>query len=164
VTLLSGASPLKAPSKIKQIPFTSAKDLGERLAAEFKRADVLFMTAAVCDYAPMKTVKKKIKRASRLSVRLKATPDLLKRLIPYKRKGQQTVGFCLETDHLEKRAGDKLKKKKLDAIVGNLLSKDSDPFGEGKTSVLVIDRDGNKTWLEKKTKKDIARFLISRYC
>ena len=163
VTLLAGPTFLKPPKGVTVIPFQSASDLSGKLIKEFKKTDTLFMTAAICDYEPLKISSTKIKRDQKITIRLKATPDLLKKLIPYKKK-QVVVGFCLETGELEKKAKKKLKIKKLDYIVGNFISKTHNPFGEGKTSVLLIDKAGTETWIEDISKKRLARFLLTDIC
>jgi phosphopantothenoylcysteine decarboxylase/phosphopantothenate--cysteine ligase len=164
VTLLSGPTHIEPPKRVKIIAFQSGIDLSMKLIKEFKKTDILFMTAAICDYAPRKIASKKIKRDQRISLSLRATPDLLKKLIPLKKKNQKVIGFCLETDHLEKKAKKKLKRKNLDAIVGNFISAKNDPFGDKKTSVLLIDRNGREIWIEKQSKREIARFLVKQYC
>ena len=163
VTLLTGPTFIQPPRNVRVLNFQSGDDLTQKLIREFKKADVLFMTAAICDYAPDKVAKKKIKRDRNISIHLKATPDILKKLIPHK-KNQLTVGFCLETEHVAKHSLRKLKKKQLDYMIGNLLSSKSNPFGDRKTSVYVLMKGKRGFWIHNKSKKQIANFLVKNIC
>ena len=163
VTLLTGPTFIQPPKNVKVIPFQSGTDLSQKLIREFKKTDCLFMSAAISDYAPAKVAGRKIKRDQHLNLKLKATPDILKKLIPLKKK-QIVVGFCLETESLEKHATRKLREKKLDYIVGNFLSPRSNPFGVGKTNILILDKQGSRLWLRNKSKKFIANFLLNKIC
>ena len=163
VTLLTGPTFLRPPKGVKVISFQSGEDLSGKLIREFKKTDVLFMSAAISDYAPAKKALRKIKRDLHLTLKLTATPDLLKRLIPHKRR-QITVGFCLETEDLARHAQRKLEGKKLDYIVGNFLSPKSNPFGDRKTTVLLLDKTGRSVWFRKKTKREVADLLLKEIC
>lgn len=163
VTLLLGPVRANVPRGIRLRSFRTTADLKQLLRKEFPKHDVLFMSAAVSDYTPVKSVQQKIKRAKMLTLRLRSTPDLLRGLELIRRK-QTVVGFCLETGELERKAGKKLRAKKLDYIVGNFLSRTHNPFGDGNTSVLILDKGGKSIWLEDKPKREIARFLIREVC
>ncbi len=164
VTLLSSVTHFKSPKGVKVIPFQSTLDLGKKLIQEFKKTDILFMAAAVSDFIPHKFSKHKIKRRDKeFCVKLKPAPDLLKKLSFLKRK-QKCVGFCLETETLEESARRKLRSKKLDMIVGNFLGAGHNPFGTGKTSVLILNKKDERVWIEGKKKREIARFLIKEVC
>jgi len=163
VTLLTGPTFLRPPQGVKVVEFQSGEDLSKKLIREFKKTDVLFMSAAISDYAPKKPARRKIKRDLHLALKLKATPDLLKRLIPHKRR-QITVGFCLETEDLARHAKRKLETKKLDYMVGNFLSPKSNPFGDRKTSVFLLDKSGRSLWIRNKTKREVADLLLKEIC
>ena len=160
VTLLSGPTHLASPKKIRTLFFESAGDLLALLEREFPKHDVLFMTAAIGDYQPVKRLLSKIKRKSTLAVSFRQTPDLLARVAGRKKWHQTVVGFCLETENLALNAMRKLRSKKLDFIVANYLGKGTRPFGSGKTNVLIIDRKGKPVTFQKISKPRLADKLI----
>lgn len=79
------------------------------------------------------------RRPGRLVLELESTPDLLERLASRTRAGQMTVGFALEAEDLRRRAAEKLRRKRLDAIVANPLQTMDSEDVEG----MVIFADGS---------------------
>lgn len=159
VTLLSGPTTLRPVPGVRHIPFETASELEKLLMREFPRHDVLFMTAAIGDYSPVSVQRSKIKRKSTLLVKFKQTPDLLAKLSKLKKK-QIVVGFCLETENLYPNAKKKLKSKRLDFIVANYLGRGTQPFGSGKTNVILIAKTGHKKEFKKISKNALAQQLL----
>ena len=121
------------------------------LAAVTKHAaksDLIIMCAAVADFSPEKISKKKIKKkdggSSRVTLKLKKTPDILAEVCKNKKSGQVVVGFALETENMEKNAISKLCGKGCDWIVANMVS----AIGGRKSSAVMISRDGKKIRLQ----------------
>lgn len=119
VTLVSGPVSLPAPRGVRLVPVVSARDMLRAALRAFPRSRAVVMTAAVSDYAPRRRVAGKIKKDGRgLRLELAPTPDILKRLGD--RKGRRIlVGFALEAGDEIRNAREKLKRKRLDAIVAN---------------------------------------------
>ena len=159
VTLLTGPVSLSRPSGTRVLQFETTQELAGLLAREFPRHDILFMTAAVGDYTPVRVSSGIIKRQAGLEVAFKQTPDLLASL-PKRTNSQTVVGFCLETENLIANALRKLKKKNLDFIVANFLGKGTMPFGSGETSVTLINRAGGAKAFNHLDKKTLARKLV----
>lgn len=157
--LISGPTFLKPPRGVTYIPIVSSSDLDHAVRREFKRCDVLFMTSAVCDFRPLSVSSRKIKRRAALNLKLVKTRDILKNLA-LEKKRRTVVGFCLETESLLENARRKLRHKNLDYIVANFLGRGNRPFGRHKTSVWILNREGNLVSLKNTTKTRIARFLI----
>ncbi len=160
VTLISGPTFLEPPKGVRFIGIESAEDLKKILQKEFSKHDLLFMTAAIGDYTPIKISKQKIKRVSSLSIKLKQTPDILESVAKKKKKSQTVIGFCLETEKLLENAKKKLKKKHCDYIVANYLGKSNQPFGSGMTEVVLLDSDGVKQEFKQTSKPVLAKKLI----
>lgn len=159
VTLVSGPTGLEPPKDIRFIPVVSAKDMERAVVRNFASSDALLMTAAVCDFTPSRFSRRKIKRKAGQMLFLKKASDILGRIAS--RKGKRfVVGFCLETEDLEKNAVRKLREKHLDLIVANRVSARHDPFGRRQVSVLLVDRDLKKNVLSNCTKQKIARRLL----
>ncbi len=161
VTLISGPTALKPPGRIRFIPVVSAKQMEAAVKKYFPKSNVLIMTAAVCDYTPVHRNAHKIKRIHKRNVLLKRTDDILKSVAGYKKKNQLVIGFCLETEHLEQNAIQKLHEKKLDWIVANHYSSSHNPFGKNQVAVLLINCELRKVKIARQSKRSFAHYLIS---
>ena len=141
VTLISGVVKIKPPKVKKFISVETSSDLLNALKKELKNADSLIMCAAVSDFRLKRAIKKKIKKAKRLSLELISNKDILSEVAKYK-KDKLFVGFSLETENLIKRSFLKLKKKHLDLIVANRLTKRHNLFGDNKLDAYIINKSG----------------------
>lgn len=161
VTLVSGPTALKAPSGVKFIPVESSLDMRREVLAEFKKCDCVIMSAAVADWRPVYSARKKIKKEARKTIELVENPDILARL-GARKKGRIAVGFALETENLEKNALKKLKDKNLDLIVANRLGKDQGLFGDKAIDVVTIDKFGNRARIYNKSKQELAKIILGK--
>lgn len=161
VTLVSGPTALSAPQGVKFISVESSLEMRKVLIGEFKKSDCVIMTAAVADWRPVYSAKKKIKKSPKKTVELVENPDILTEL-GSKKKHRIAVGFALETENLERNALKKLKDKNLDLIVANRLGKRSNIFGDKKIDVVTVDRFGNRTRIYNKSKKELARVILDK--
>jgi len=69
------------------------------------------------------------------------------------------LGFAAETENVEAHARDKLKRKKLDAIIANDVSRDDVGFDTDNNEACWIDADSTKTF-SKRSKTQLARDII----
>ena len=160
VTLISGPCSLKAPKKARLIPIVSADDLHKVTLKESRRANLIFMIAAVSDYRPAKISRHKIKKKGRaLSIRLVPTRDILKELGSQKKPVQCLIGFAAETHRLEQHAYGNLKQKKLDFIVANKVGAGLG-FESQQNKLLILSKEGQKWSLPTLTKEKTALRLI----
>jgi len=169
VTLISGpGSPVAdLDVNIRKINVTTAKQMYEACLKQFKKTDITVMAAAVADYTPVHVADKKIKKKSdEFSLELKKTKDILVELGKQKSKKQLLIGFALETDNETKHALDKLKAKKLDAIILNSLRNKGAGFGYDTNKISILDKKNNRTDFPLKPKLDVAKdivdFIITR--
>jgi phosphopantothenoylcysteine decarboxylase/phosphopantothenate--cysteine ligase len=159
VTLISGPTQLQPPAGAKLIRVESAEQMHHAVLQELDDADFLIKTAAVSDFKPAQTFQQKQKKSGKTeNIQLQQTKDILAS-VSEKKVHQIVVGFCAETENLEDNAREKLKKKKLDFIVANLISNSHDPFQGDSNEVLILDRLGGKHQLGLATKKEIASQL-----
>jgi len=127
-----------------------------------KNADVIIKSAAVSDYRPKTKAEQKIKKVKEeLVLELTKNQDILKEL-GNKKKNQILVGFAAETENLEKNAGQKLKEKNLDIIVGNIVGVPSSGFQADTNIVTLFYRDGSKESLPMMEKDMVANILLDR--
>jgi phosphopantothenoylcysteine decarboxylase/phosphopantothenate--cysteine ligase len=77
-----------------------------------------------------------------------------------KKRSQRIMGFAAETNDLEASALGKLKRKNLDWIVANDVSRTDIGFGAEQNEVTIYAADGTATRLPKASKSEIAAALV----
>lgn len=161
VTLISGPTALAVPKKMRFIPVVTAKQMKQAVLKAWPKTDILIMTAAVCDYTPVEFSPSKIKRIKQKTIRFKRTDDILECV--GKRKGKRlVVGFALETERVEQNAVRKLRRKNLDFIVANWYGPKNNPFGQNRTSMILIHKSGRKSYFRNVTKSQAAQALLAK--
>lgn len=159
VTLISGPAAFSLPRGVRMISILSVRDLKQALYRCWPTTDILIMTAAVCDYAPIHFSRRKIKRITHKTIRFKRTPDLL--AFFGKRKGRRLmIGFSLETEAAERNALRKLREKNLDLIVINWYGRKNNPFGKSRFSFKLMDSAGRFRLFRNRSKPEAAKLLI----
>jgi len=120
VTLITAPTALQVPAGAEFIRVESAAEMFAAVKKHFLECDCLIMAAAVSDYTPAHPSKAKLKKqATRLTLELKPTPDILNWAGRQKKPGQVLVGFALEDRDLRINAERKMREKHLDVIVAN---------------------------------------------
>ena len=160
VTLISGPTALNPPAKIHFVPVVSAQDMQRACQKLFPKHDVLIMSAAVCDFTPLKFTHEKIQRTKTNHFELKQTDDIVAGLARKKGK-RKVIGFCLETSHWLEKAREKMKRKGLDGIVANYYTKQHSPFGNRKINTAFIGPQGKIQRLYRVSKPQVARKLLT---
>jgi len=155
VTLLSGASHLPAPVRIRFLSFETSADLQTLLLQEFPESDVLVMAAAVADFIPRAEHERMHREQGDRTVHLDTGPDLLAGLAPL-RRSQAVVAFAAETDDLEARGRRKMEKKGADLIVINDVGKADIGFDAEDNEVLILGRDGSREVVSRRPKRAVA--------
>jgi phosphopantothenoylcysteine decarboxylase / phosphopantothenate---cysteine ligase len=159
VTLISGPTALKSPKGVSFTSVLTAEDMKKAIFRVWPRTDALIMTAAVCDYTPVHFSSSKIKRIKQKTIQFKRTVDILEQVGKHK-QNRTVVGFALETEAVERNAWKKLKRKNLDLIVANWYDKKNNPFGDRKTSMVLMGSDGSKRYLRSATKAKSAGMIL----
>lgn len=162
VLLITGAADRPTDKEnIELVKVETTEQMKDEVLSRLKNCDALIMAAAVADFKPSKTSENKIKRNDNIEIILVPTSDILLEVSKVKhKKDLLVVGFCAEDKDLENRAKDKLKKKKLDFIIANDISRKDIGAESDYNEVLIIDSKGKTTKLQKDTKKQIARQII----
>ena len=141
---------------------TSADEMFKYVEDNFEDCDVAIFSAAVADYKPKTTSDKKIKRdGNDMTIELTPNRDIAMEMGKRKKSNQKTIGFALETNDGVENAIKKIEKKNLDFVVLNETSKDNPAFGSEFNQVTIIAKDGTQTKIDKTTKKDIAKSILS---
>jgi phosphopantothenoylcysteine decarboxylase/phosphopantothenate--cysteine ligase len=156
VCLISGPAQLSPPSGVKLRKVVSAEEMLSAVKEEIKDADVIIKNAAVCDFKPKNRVKGKIKKEKGIPhIELEMTKDILKEIKGMKGR-RIVVGFAAETSDLEINAKQKLKKKGLDFIVVNDVSRRDIGFESDENEGYVFTSSGEKHHIPKCSKEEFA--------
>ncbi len=164
VELISGPVALLAPShgRIGTTLVETTREMYDAVAERIGRADVAVMTAAVADYRPAEVAPQKLKKTKNRSpvIRLEQTEDILGSARENLGFSGILVGFAAETEHLERHARDKLKRKNCDLIVANDVSRTDIGFDSDANEITLFFANGEVEVLPKAAKPDLARRLI----
>ncbi|MBL7834258.1 MAG: bifunctional phosphopantothenoylcysteine decarboxylase/phosphopantothenate--cysteine ligase CoaBC [Cyclobacteriaceae bacterium] len=163
VTLVSGPTAMHTSHpqvSVKKV--MSAEEMYEACVAVFPQTDIAVLAAAVADYRPTVKADQKIKKKDEnLTIELTKTRDIAASLGKIKQNNQVVVGFALETEHEQDNALKKLESKNFDMIVLNSLNDAGAGFGHDTNKITLIDRSGAIKKFDLKSKKAVARDIVS---
>lgn len=164
VVLISGKTNLKPPRGLsKFIEARSAEEMYQEVKREFFDTDILIKAAAVADFTPKVVAKNKIKKQDEnLVIDLKRTKDIAYEMGQLKKSNQVMVGFAAETESVLEHAVQKLKKKNLDFIVSNDLTKSGAGFGTDTNIVNFLFPDGEIEKYDLMQKKEVADRILEK--
>jgi phosphopantothenoylcysteine decarboxylase/phosphopantothenate--cysteine ligase len=156
VTLVSGPTALADPYFVKTVRVRTAEEMQTAVERESADADAVVMCAAVADFRASSVSPTKIKKdGGGWNLELATTVDILDRL--GREKGRRVlVGFAAETSDIEQNAIAKMRKKNLDAIVANDVSRTDIGFESDDNEVRIFFSDGEIRELPLATKEGIA--------
>ncbi|MBV8245303.1 MAG: bifunctional phosphopantothenoylcysteine decarboxylase/phosphopantothenate--cysteine ligase CoaBC [Candidatus Eremiobacteraeota bacterium] len=159
VTLLLGPTHLRGPTGVKTVHVTTAQELHDAAMEHAVGADIVFATAAVADWRPAQTHAHKVKKSEgQPALEMQRTPDVLAAL--GERKGTTfLVGFAAETQAHESNAREKLRAKRLDAIVVNDVAGERG-FGERENTLTLLWGEGERRELGTAEKPVLAAHLL----
>lgn len=162
VTLITTRPPGPRPYPI--IAVQTAAEMQQALATRFERTHLLLMAAAVSDFAVENPADKKIKRehTPEPTLALVSNPDILAELGQRKKPGQVLVGFAAESGDLLENATAKMRRKQLNAIVANDISRSDIGFDSDQNEVTLLFPESPPCPLERAAKSEIARQVLIR--
>ena len=163
VTLVYGPGEEKPPNGAKIINVLSSKEMLNAVKTELKKKfDIVIMTAAVADYIPTNTSKKKIKSSkNEIKISLKKAPKIIDQIKKFQ-KNVLLVGFKAETNltknQLIKSAQKKLKESSSDMIVANDIGSSRYKKNPQNNQVIIVDTEKvvMSKWMNK---QKIAKFI-----
>ncbi len=141
----------------------TAEEMAAELRTHMRGADLLLMAAAVGDFRPAKTADHKIRREEtpRLALELEPIPDLVASLAAEPALATVfRVGFAAEDSRLDAKGLEKMKRKGLQAIVANDISRRDIGFGSEYNAGVLLFADGARHELEKATKREMADKIL----
>ncbi|MBQ8460461.1 bifunctional phosphopantothenoylcysteine decarboxylase/phosphopantothenate--cysteine ligase CoaBC [bacterium] len=169
VTLIT-TKDVEAPFEI--IKVKSALDMQNAVFEEYETSDIIIMTAAVADYRVKNYSEQKMKKgdSDTITLELVKNPDILAELCKKRqdcRAGKSArndvpliIGFCAESENLLENAKAKITKKGCDYLIANDISRKDIGFGVNDNEVIILDKKGGITKLEKAPKPVIARKIL----
>jgi len=157
--LISGPVALDAPRGVEIHRIETAEEMFAATHANIEGVDVFIAAAAVADYRPAALSKQKIKKKDEaMQIDLLRSKDILASVAALK-AAPFTVGFAAETEKLREHALAKLKNKKLNMIIANLVGRDRG-FDHDENTVCVYTPDGHQAF-PMTNKAELARDLMT---
>ena len=166
VVLVAGPTPLATPPGVRRIDVLTALEMRDAIFAEFDRATITVMAAAVADFRAAQPREFKIKKEdladdSGLTLELTRNPDILAELC--QRKGDRIViGFAAESHDLVASARRKIARKGCDLLVANDISSETSGFDVDDNAVIFVGADGQIEELPSLPKREVAAQLLDR--
>jgi phosphopantothenoylcysteine decarboxylase / phosphopantothenate---cysteine ligase len=159
VTLVAGPVQREAPRGVRRIDVGTAQQMFDAVLAQAAQHDVFVATAAVADWRPVALADRKIKKGSDRrvpSLELTENPDILAAVAKLP-KPPYCVGFAAESHDLVKHAREKLARKGVPLIVGNV---GPETFGHDDNALTLVDAHGERE-LPRADKLTLARELVA---
>src|ERR1051325_2866892 len=142
VTVVSGVTTVDPPAGVRVVKALSAEEMLKAVASEAGKASVFIGAAAIADYRPAQRAAQKIKKSNEsMTLTLERTPDVLSQVAASRQDGMLVVGFAAETENVVENAKEKLRSKKLDAIVANDVSRAHSGFDTSTNAITIITND-----------------------
>jgi len=156
VILIAGPTQLKDPSAVTVVHVQTAAEMRQAVFQHLTESTIIIKAAAVADYHVLQVPQHKIKKtATRLSLELDPTPDILAEL-GQKKGDRLLLGFAAETENLVEEARRKLKTKHCDMVVGNLVGQDGTGFESDQNEVVLVLSTGEAIPISRAPKREIA--------
>ncbi|WP_295636657.1 bifunctional phosphopantothenoylcysteine decarboxylase/phosphopantothenate--cysteine ligase CoaBC [uncultured Methylibium sp.] len=143
VTLVAGPVHLPTPRGVTRIDVQSAEQMLDAVLPLAATHGLFIATAAVADWRPAKLADHKIKKDGKKvppGVELSENADILATVAALPRP-PFCVGFAAESEQLARHAREKLVRKKLPLVVGNL---GPATFGRDDNALLLVDAQGER--------------------
>jgi phosphopantothenoylcysteine decarboxylase/phosphopantothenate--cysteine ligase len=158
--LISGPTALPVPDHVTCVNVNSAKEMLEASLRSLSECDIFIASAAVADFRPVDIAQHKIKKSGQetMTIEMVKNPDIVATVASNDRR-PFVVGFAAETQNCIAYAKDKLKRKSLDMIVANDVSKVGIGFNSDNNVVTLITEDDVKA-LPENSKAQLAREIL----
>ena len=161
VTLVFGPGTAPPPAGVDVIRVGTADEMRAVLLDRWGETDVVVMAAAVADFRPKIVAESKLKKeAGTPEIVLEPTPDILAELGERKRPEQILVGFAAETEDAEAAGAVKLRRKRLDLLVANVVGRSGTGFDSDTDQAAILGVDGLVVPMRGWTKPELARAIL----
>ena len=157
--LVSAPTDLAVPIGVERIIVRSATEMKEAIDSHYDSADAVIMAAAVADYRVAEVADNKIKKQETMKLELVKNPDILASL-GERKEHQKLIGFAAETQDVITYGKEKVRKKNLDMLVANDVSKSNAGFDVDTNEVTFIYPGDQIVNLPNMLKLDVAERII----
>ncbi|MBV9670703.1 MAG: bifunctional phosphopantothenoylcysteine decarboxylase/phosphopantothenate--cysteine ligase CoaBC [Acidobacteriales bacterium] len=158
VVLISGPTTAPVPGRVEVVRVERTEEMRDAVIARMNDASIIIKAAAVADYRPRIAAGQKLKRNGPMSLELEPTADILSE-VAAKRKHQVVIGFAAETENAIANAHEKLKRKRVDAIVVNDVSQPDIGFDADENAVTIVTASGEES-VAKASKREVAERVL----
>lgn len=162
VTLVSGPTSIDVPAGVTVTRVVTADEMHGAVMRALPQQHIVIKAAAVADFTPVDPSSQKIKKregSNELLLSLRKNRDILAEIGAASPR-PFIVAFAAETEAVEENARQKLQKKGADLIVANDVSNGAIGFDSEENEVVVIDRDGRTTHIERASKLLVANRIL----
>jgi phosphopantothenoylcysteine decarboxylase/phosphopantothenate--cysteine ligase len=165
VVVVAGPTTVEPPAGVEVVRVRSAAQMHAAMLEHAADADIVVMAAAVADYAPVRAAQKITKESDELVLRLARTPDILSDLGARRASGalraSVLVGFAAETTDVLAHAREKRRRKQVDLIVANDVSRADRGFDVESNAVTIVAAD-DEIEVPLQPKAGVARAIVDR--
>lgn len=163
VTVVHGPTEVAVPAGARIVPVTSAREMHAAVLEHLPDATLFVGAAAVADFRPEQTSAEKTKKGGAdLVMRLMRNPDIIADVSARRPPGCFVAGFAAETDDVEAHGLEKLERKRLDAIVVNLIGVAGSGFASDDNEALMLWPGGGREAIPAGRKSQVARAILDR--
>ena len=158
VTLVAGPVHLPTPRHVRRIDVRSAQQMFDAVLPLAAQHEVFVATAAVADWRPATEARHKIKKDGSGRVpgfEMTENPDILAKVAALPQP-PFCVGFAAESQDVARHAREKLVRKRVALVVGNL---GPATFGRDDNTLVLVDAQGDRA-LPTADKLSLARELV----
>lgn len=159
VILISGPVAIEPPKGADRICVESAEQMRNAVLSQLDNASVVIAAAAVADFRLRNAAQEKIKRSGSLTLELEPTSDILAEISSRRLPGQILMGFAAETQNALENGRVKLRRKGIDAIVVNDVSKAGIGFDSERNEVTIVTH-GEEIYVPEAPKEKIAHRIL----
>ena len=161
VTVVAGTTTVSPPAGVRIVKALSAEEMAQAVARESAHASVFIGAAAIADYRPVQRAERKIKKSEEsITLTLERTPDVLSQVAASRANGMLVVGFAAETENVVENARDKLRSKKLDAIIANDVTQADSGFDTATNAITIITNKDEPVELPVMSKSEAADRIL----
>ena len=160
VKMISGPVSLNPIKDIETEFIETSDEMYQAVMSNIEGFDILISTAAIADYKPVDYSLSKYKKSeNNISIKFKRGKDIIS-VVSSKYQNIYTVGFAAETDLLKENAINKLQKKNLNMIVGNIANHELKLGFESDFNEVTIFSKKQTLELPRAKKSNIAKSIL----
>lgn len=164
VTLISGPVSLPTPDRVRRVDVESAEEMRDATLQALP-ADIFVGVAAVADYRGDAVGEGKLSRedqGERWNLSLVRNPDIAAAVAASPKRPRLVVGFAAESGADVQGGADKLRRKGLDLICVNDISRDDVGFDSEDNEIVAL-WDGGRLKLPRASKSKLASRLVELF-